>query len=302
MNDLTSKFSLYDILSMVIPGGTILLCLALLCDTCVVSEMTKELNIIVLFKSVFVQFKEIKGDDSILLWIIAFVFSYMVGIVNNIVTSLLWSPFRNCPQMIETALKQGGEGRMWSIMKNYFMQCSPCFRKCHCIVIAFILLISIGGLVCSLLCKCNIYFALVMLILILAYFCVLLFWNIALDDSVQIVDYKETFDILKNECVKHDYLNKYYYVARNTYRKDIFVMEGQVAFMQNMIIPLVVLVLVFICNFMIKYDTFPLTPATCLVPLSLLILLFPAIFHRQIKIYRCVFEDYDYLKKLEKEV
>lgn len=40
------------------------------------------------------------------------------------------------------------------------------------------------------------------------------------------------------ESIVSEYYDAYYFVAKHKYCDDIFIMEGQVAFMQNMILPL----------------------------------------------------------------
>lgn len=284
MNDLASKFSLYDILSMVIPGGTVLLCLASQCDSTVLLDTNREVNIADACQGFILQTKEIGRNMSALLWFAALILSYMIGIVNHTVTSLIWSPFRNCPEMIELARQNKKMSGLY-IMKKCQGPLGICPFICWYVSLVLILLIVEGCTCWQLLSEYKVYG--IIGVLCVCYLCVLLFNGKFCEESKQ---FNELY-------VKNDYFRKYYYVAKNTYRKDIFVMEGQVAFMQNMVIPLIVLVIV--SNFGDKCYPFYLPSVIGFTASCLLVLLVPAIFHRQMKIYGCVFEDFRYLGKID---
>lgn len=89
MNELTSKLSLYDILSMIIPGGTILLFLALTVGC------------------------ELRFDGykiaPVISGTIVIVVSYLLGLINHSFTSCLWKPFRNNSKMIQQAFDEDKE-------------------------------------------------------------------------------------------------------------------------------------------------------------------------------------------------
>ena len=74
MDKFVSKLSLYDILSMVIPGGTIFLFFS----------MTLK------YELYFCEYH----IDSALGWIIALVASYLLGLINHICTAIIWKKFR----------------------------------------------------------------------------------------------------------------------------------------------------------------------------------------------------------------
>lgn len=92
--DISSKFSLYDILAMIIPGGVIMACILLFpyllhssfhiieCDDCVITK---------------------SGWDTID-YIIFFVASYILGLINNSICDYLFRGFRNNPSILASSL------------------------------------------------------------------------------------------------------------------------------------------------------------------------------------------------------
>ena len=87
------------------------------------------------------------------------------------------------------------------------------------------------------------------------------------------------------------YYSKYYYALKSRYSDDIPIMEGQVAFIQNMIIPMSI---VFILPSAI-YD-----PIQIMIALILPLLIL-TVFHIQKKIYRRVLDDYKYLHQCNED-
>lgn len=73
-------------------------------------------------------------------------------------------------------------------------------------------------------------------------------------------------------------------------------MESQVAFMRNMVIPLLALLFWFECYF----TWFEENCWTCMGKIIFCILMLWTIYLKQNKIYRRVWEDYIFLKRLEK--
>lgn len=263
MKELFSKLSLYDILVMLIPGGTILVFIALSWN--------------------FELYFDTSKIAPALFWTIMLTLAYLVGLVNHIATSVLWSPFRNCPYMIKNAKnKVYGIGRASD-------------NKCGKVVVIFlehswieILLIVIFFLLIGMFLncdgngKCGVYVLLVFYVLIL--FLTLCGVSIVFTNSVD-----------------DEYYESYYLVLKNRYSNDIPIMEGQVAFMQSMIIPLVLLTLL---PHEVLCDYIPCGYVCCVrwFLISLIILMILAIILRQRKIYERVWEDAKYLKLLhEKE-
>lgn len=84
--NIISKFSLYDIIAMVIPGFTILLFITSLMGY---KWTVNEMNV-----------------DSTVFWIVAATLSYCLGIVNEVISRQLWAGLRNNPYMINDQLKK----------------------------------------------------------------------------------------------------------------------------------------------------------------------------------------------------
>lgn len=257
MKDLVSKISLYDIVSMIIPGGAIFLYFSLLLG----NEW---------------QFDSFKIDTA-LAWMIALVISYLLGLINHVCTAFAWQrlKFRNNPQMI-LAAKVG-------------IYLYP--QGCCCLVGIFSIIIFLVVVVE--------YFRLgwdfdnLLVFLPFAIYAVMTVLEIFRNNR-QVVNNKIN---IQSRNLLDCYYRAYYYVVRNRYDNDILIMEGQVAFMQNMILP----ALFFFCilddsmNLGFKH----ICIVRCLIAIGV-ILLIPAIYMRQYKIYRCVWEDYENLKETEK--
>lgn len=250
MKDFVSKISLYDILAMLIPGGTIFLFLSLTLGN------KLEIN-----QSVI---------DPVLGWTIAIVLSYLLGIINHVCTAIVWYFFRNDPSLI-ISVKNNEEYIPLSIV---------------CISIFLMILAIVGFL--------NLSWAILLpLILYCFVFLVVMFKAFSNDKKMKTIENGK-------KDIQDLYYKAYYYVAKHRYNDDIFIMEGQVAFMQNMIFPL--LFFVFVpdnspcCEYLQKICG---EYRICCVKIFIAIgtiLLVPSIFMRQCKIYQHVWEDYEYLK------
>ena len=78
MKDIVSKFSLYDILAMIVPGGTILLYISLsLLENTLIFDVSKA--------------------HASITWAIILIVSYLLGLINQYITSQIWKSFRNNP-------------------------------------------------------------------------------------------------------------------------------------------------------------------------------------------------------------
>lgn len=252
MNNFVSKLSLYDILSMVIPGGTIFLFLSL--------TLGYKLKI------------DECAIDPVLGWTIALVLSYLLGLINHVCTGVMWGHFRNNPAMIQYAL--GNKQNKCKILCRWIMG----------IVVIFAFLLVLSSLCDTNWMQYRWMLPFIVFIIILSFYTCLLI-------SRNIFPKKEDKEILDK------YYEQYYYVAKHRYNDDIFIMEGQIAFMQCMIIPLFCLLCISKCDWYCLDDD---TLNVVRVLLSLLLcFLIPTIFLRQIKIYQRVEEDCDNLKKIE---
>ena len=103
----------------------------------------------------------------------------------------------------------------------------------------------------------------------------------------------------EKEKLMDAYYRSYYFALKNSYSNDIPRMEGQVAFMQSMIIPLLLLILLpkdVLSDYIFGYE--------CCVRglvISLIVLMVLAIILRQWKIYERVWEDAKFLKLLQQK-
>ena len=97
-----------------------------------------------------------------------------------------------------------------------------------------------------------------------------------------------------NSAVLQQYYSAYYFVVKNKYNDDISIMEGQIAFLQSMLLPLVLFFFVPI-DFLKEFIP---GISCCLLYLLLticILAIFAVVFCRQMKIYQRVWEDYEYL-------
>lgn len=283
--DFTSKLSLYDIIAMMIPGGTILLYLLLNMGYCLTideSRINKELC-----------------------WIIGIVASYILGIINHQFTKLLWHVHRNNTDVILCTLLE---------TKNEYTKALKYLigvKKRHCR--------NAQENICDYV-KSSIGFIVVLVfsILLIAFTDKLLKLGTSGIYIISMLLVCLTITILlycipqiKRENDK-ELLDKYYeaytYVQQRGHIKDIPIIEGQVAFLQAMVLPL--LLLSTLDNNKIGFlmglsacsckccQPHCCCPLRCLIILICL-LIFPVVFARMRATYRIVWEYYEYVKRVE---
>lgn len=85
MDKFFEKLSLYDILSMVIPGGIILL---FLLGCCGFDWRINDVNV-----------------DCKLIWGFGIVVSYIIGMGNHVLSKVFWKKYRNNPLLLNRSLK-----------------------------------------------------------------------------------------------------------------------------------------------------------------------------------------------------
>lgn len=208
-----------------------------------------------------------------LAWIIALVVSYILGLINQTLSSILWSKFRNNPNMIKCAIHN--TEKKISIYNSQFTFVFPIT-----FVAIFLLFTYFYTEQCMKKIENGEFFSLVLLIIL-----TLLLVNIRNDKNSKIID---------------KYYHMYYYVATHKYRNDISILEGQVAFLQSMLIPLYCLLLLPNSSYRFAISN----ENVCIIKILLFFLIIfsiPVIFFRQMKIYQCVNEDYEYLKRCKSE-
>ena len=106
------------------------------------------------------------------------------------------------------------------------------------------------------------------------------------------------FQLRNNKEITKEHYKQYYYVAKNSTNNNISIIESQIAFMRNMLFPLIMFSILkektlFPCYFPELYETGLIAAGS--------FLLFVTIIIRQHKVYVIVWEDYKYLKLLKKE-
>ena len=112
--------------------------------------------------------------------------------------------------------------------------------------------------------------------------------------------FKPSVDKEEDGCKIQDiYYEAYAFVAKNTYRKDVHILESQFAFLRNML-PLVFLFIVLIAN---KTKVEIISHDTCCIIITVLLIIAVFIFVSmcliQRKIYDIVWEDYEYLRRVK---
>ena len=254
MKEFASKLSLYDILSMLIPGGTIFLFISL--------TLGYKLKI------------DNSEIDTVLGWTIALVISYLLGLINHICTTISWKWFRN-------------NHMLWKEKTIHFRD-TLCFMD-----ICLLCLITLSILGCLLL---HIKNEQTICLIISITFLTVFICGITEPNKKQEND--------TSQHIRKQYYDKYYYVMKNRYNDDIPIMEGQVAFLQNMLYPLALFLFV---TLQILLKELISEEGCCFYKniwwfiALLFLLLIGAIFYRQNKIDERISEDYEFLMKIRKK-
>ena len=216
MNGYSSKLSLYDFIVMLMPGSIILYCLM-----CALTSGCKLFPI-----------------DNGFLWILFFIISYLIGMVNHILSACIFNKmmgFRNCPKMLKDSIQ-------WANENGY-------------------------------------------------------------DTDVDLEK------ITTQQCLKDKYYKAYYYARKYAYGNDIEIIESQVAFLQSLFLPVIFILSLSIIS---SVDlSLPLNLQTgfcdcrCMYVVSIwigsiitIILMAILMISRQRIIYKRVWEDYHYLRKI----
>ena len=275
MKDYATKLTLYDFISMLMPGSIIVAVLMLLCT---------EGKLIIPSKGLF--------------WVFFFIASYLAGIVNHIVTSSLFQlfNFQNCPVILNKSYQN-------AIAQSYFPTESSdenpsggkqCWFKRHICLIAIVI---IG---CIILCGLSLCKLTSPPIIALTFFGI----YIAILIAQLCTNFK--CDKAKSSDLKDKYYSCYYYVKKNGYGNDIEVIESQVAFLQSLILPILLMMATLWSSrdlATLFWPSYKCKTCPCLfiiISVFALLAIIAAIFLRQQKIYERVWEDYHYLTKLDK--
>ena len=296
MDKFLGKFSLYDIVTMIIPGGTILLFLQILLLD--VDFPMNEISLLLFKDSSAINEISIKRSDF---WtgqniVVVLILSYIIGIINHILATKIWSSFRNDPKMIKNKFKEVVNGMPLSYhldgksekktgdeFANVFLWLIVAVVFVSQMFVAFMEMLN-GETIPTFLFNAGI-------IVIVS----LVTWGYPL------------FYIQKSDKVLLDaYYEAYYFVAQNSKAFNVPFIESQVSFLQSMLLPLTLLLCLpnasieklfsLFLGINESYNIFLLK-----VPFMVLwTCIIPAVYSRQNKIYELVWYDYEYLKRLEK--
>lgn len=283
LDKIVSNFSLYDFLSMVVPGVTILL----------------------FFSRLFSCLWKIMPDfypNEVAAYFIILVLAYLIGLVNHTFTRILWNSFRNTPYLLYDALENTTKHSGYSPLKaSVERKTNPtgCFSDMvfNCALTYIIVLVSFFCITNIMYCSFKDSDDGVIFIFIstIVYILICRIAMYAINKSFGSNDSKESKE--SKESIVSDYYDAYYFVAKHKYCDDIFIMEGQVAFMQNMILPLSLFVS-WPDSIWIGFNIDGSTRAFCVKFLLLLlcIALCICVYYRLKKIHGLVWENYEYLK------
>ena len=254
MDKFVSKLSLYDILSMAIPGGTIFLFLSM-----------------TLGYKLKINESEI---DSVLGWTMALVLSYLLGLINHTCTAMIWKRFRE---------------------NHMLWREKECLTKKKTLITTLVIMI-LASIIKYICCFLSNFVGGIGFILLIS----MIFLCLIVNEVIR----KDLNKDSVLEQLRKQYYKAYYYVMKHRYNDNIPIMEGQVAFIQNMTLPLA-LFLFFPPQYMLTYLT--INKSDCcdvilywVLFLILFVALISTAFCRQRKIVQLVWEDYEYLKQLEK--
>lgn len=165
--------------------------------------------------------------DNSIIWAIWLIAAYLIGIINHVLTSRIWNKTRNSHDFLaETLQNTKKEIKDY----KYLPQKEYSYTKQLHVTIPCIYLLAAIVVACFLQAS-SIKYIYIPELLSLAAFSFLLYFSFkGIDPSV--APSKENHEILNR------YYEAYYYASKNGYNNDVSIIEGQVAFMQSMIIPI----------------------------------------------------------------
>ncbi len=273
MRTFVNKLSLYDLLSMVIPGGILLWVLSIYCP-----------DLYSIAQGIAC------GHSNLFLFFFFCPLAYIIGICNHVVASKLWYVFRNNPYIIVSCLDDEiGQfkhtQKLWHLRKDKIHIATNRVDSFNDFVqysfISAIGLLAVGMVIdCAFSIHVNSYAFIALAVL---YFVLYGVSTLCCNSTTK-----------EERKVTELYYEAYYYVQQTSRNSDISVMEGQVAFLQSMTIPLSLLI---VSHFKICVSS--CYPAVQLFLLVVYICIFPIVYNRIKKIHSRVWEDYEFLSRLE---
>lgn len=265
--DAFKGFSLYDILSMIIPGGILLWILTVYCP-----------DLISIANGIS------QGHHDAFSFLFLCPFAYIIGMVNHIVASKLWGYYRNNPYLLVKCLEEeiellGNPKKLSEIRNRISLSGDKVNTFSDFVEYSFLTAIGIvaAGMLVDILFQIHMNaYAVITLAVIYTIICVLV--------ARMGTDSKEV------ENITSLYYAAYYYNQQENKNSNISVMEGQVAFLQSMIIPLALLLVTHFCVSISK--------GYCAVKMILLVIyiaIFPVIYNRLRKIHSLVWESTEFI-------
>ena len=217
--DIVSKFSLYDILAMIVPGGAILVAIALMIN-----------NLLVINTNLI---------EKPLFWIIGLTGAYLVGLLNHTLTSAVWGKFRNNELMLKSSLKNAKSylpenGRVGKLTSAIDLSNTDKIKIINCIwlmksvIIAYLIFSTV---MLAVYCTCHKCESRDIALIITIPFIAILICVIV--ELIYTLEGGKTSD----PDVIQKYYSAYYFVAKHKYSDDISIIEGQIAFLQSMVLP-----------------------------------------------------------------
>ncbi len=274
--DFTSKLSLYDIIAMVVPGGATLFVLQGF-RSCS-SSLDKAIDFI------------LTGNG----WAIGLALSYIIGLGVHSLSNLIWSGSRNNPIRLQKQLEKvkSEVGDTWHLDRLYdrkgpmrieeICNCSDYIKSAYRFITCLWVVYSILFVGHNYLAShegTNIIFFFINVCFVVAFY-IILASKVCFNPSTQ------------EQMILNAYYKAYYYVQQRSKKCNVSTIEGQVAFLQSMFIPLSL----WLCQPNGNLSDF----YTKDLLLLLCALAYPLVISRIDKIHYLVWYDYEFLKEIEK--
>ena len=267
MNGFINKLNLYEFFAMLIPGGLLLWVLIgthfcnLQTSVCCCSHCTCEEQFIVIYGLSFRN-----TTVLVILSIIAIIASYVIGLVHHSIMNWWWTPLRNHPlhiSVVYDTLRSNAQ----KLGINKYQDEFNCDAE------------GIGGL---LLCPCAFLRILYMILCNILYPCTCLCKKLCCCQ----VFIRTKIDVAKGN-VLDEYYTRYYKLARMYPNTSCHSIERQIVFCRNLIYPLLIM-----CD---KAECLWILPHKCFLLLIAIALMVYCVVEQE-KVYRIVFEDYEYTR------
>lgn len=206
MNEIFKKFNVFDYFSHLVPGAIVVLALLLChynsCCDCAGCLCLKSFN----FNSFSTLSDKLIEDNSIVFWTVFLVASHCIGLVNNVISDVVWYGFRN---------------NTWLIRKEY--------AENNCSFIIKLALVILTLFVLFLLLFITTDFAWVTFASVASALVISIYFSVCeknSKDALNLNSYYKDYELVKDKYPSNNISN----------------LESQIAFLRNSIIPLTLLV------------------------------------------------------------